>query len=210
MGATYFFRDYHTLKMIPSHVIPSILEERGGDGGEINIWSAGCANGSEPYTVALILKESLEEDLFERVNIYATDIDPNFKFGRIVTGGSYSADALKKIPVEIFRKNFIQDPEISGNYLISGDIRKHVRYMWHDLNSMLPPVNKDFDIIICKNVLLHFREQESIDIIRMFYDSLAEGGFLITEQTQKIPSDLERMFRQFVSSAQIHRTVRFE
>jgi len=206
MGATYFFRDNHTLRMLPSHVIPFILKER-GDYGDINIWSAGCANGSEPYTIALILKETLDADIFNRTNIYATDIDPNFRFREIVSRGSYHGDAVKKIPVETFQRYFTKDPEVPGNYLISDNIREHVMYMWHDLNSMNPPVNKEFDIIICKNVLLHFRKEDSIDIIRMFYRTLRREGFLITEQTQKIPSGMEGMFRQFIGSVQIHRKI---
>lgn len=206
MGATYFFRDYHTLRMIPSHVIPVILKE-GEKDRKINIWSAGCANGSEPYTVALILKDTLDEDIFDRTCIYATDIDPNFKFREIISRGSYSRDALKKIPEETFQRHFMEDPEVPGNCLISDEIRKHVMYIWHDLNSMTPPVNKEFDIILCKNVLLHFQKDDSIDIMRMFYRTLCHEGFLITEQTQKIPSCMEGMFRQFIGSAQIHRKI---
>lgn len=206
MGATYFFRDLYTLKLIPSHVIPFILEER-GEKNEINIWSAGCANGSEPYTVALILKEALEEDIFGRINIYATDIDPNFKFREIVARGSYSGDRLKRIPDGTFRKYFTEDPDISGNYMVSGDIRERVRYKWHDLNSMISPENRKFDIIICKNVLIHFQKQNLIDILRMFHQVLDDEGFLITEQTQKIPSCMGDMFSQFIPSAQIHKKI---
>lgn len=207
MGATYFFRDYHTLKMIPSYVIPMLMENRGDDEERINIWSAGCANGSEPYTVALILKDTLDSEIFNRVDIYATDIDPNNRFGRIISRGSYSENALKKVPEEIFIENFKEEPGVYGSYAISEKIKNKIVYVRHDLNSMVPPLNRKFEIIICKNVLIHFRLEKKLDIIKMFYDSLTDGGFLITEQTQKIPSEIGFMFSQFVGSAQIHRKI---
>lgn len=99
MGATFFFRDTQTLKMIPYTLIPLILEDEDHRSNRnINIWSAGCANGSEPYTLAILLKEILDEEIFSRIQIYATDIDPNNRFENIIKKGSYPQDSLKKIP----------------------------------------------------------------------------------------------------------------
>ena len=90
MGATYFFRDIQTLKMIACVLIPLILEDEDyKDKRSINIWSAGCANGAEPYTLAILLKEILDEEIFSRIQIYATDIDPNNRFENIIKKGSY-------------------------------------------------------------------------------------------------------------------------
>ena len=62
-------------------------------------------------------------------------------------------------------------------------------------------------LIVCKNVLLHFNERERIKVIEMFHDALAEGGFFATEQTQKMPKELESMFEPVVSNAQLFRKV---
>lgn len=109
MGATYFFRDTQTLKVIPCILIPQILEDEDcKNKRSINIWSAGCANGSEPYTLAIILKELLDEEIFSRIQIYATDIDPNNKFENIIKKDSYPENALQKIPEKTFVNNFIK------------------------------------------------------------------------------------------------------
>ncbi|MFZ2498755.1 MAG: CheR family methyltransferase [Methanosarcina sp.] len=206
MGATFFFRDTQTLKMIPYTLIPLILEDEDHRSNRnINIWSAGCANGSEPYTLAILLKEILDEEIFSRIQIYATDIDPNNRFENIIKKGSYPQDSLKKIPENMFLNNFIKDANIQGNYLISEIIREHVTYAWHNLLSLKPIIERPFDIILCKNVLLHFTEQQSTDIINMFYQSLSNSGFFITEQTQKLPISSSRQFEQFISNARIYK-----
>jgi chemotaxis protein methyltransferase CheR len=71
----------------------------------------------------------------------------------------------------------------------------------------LEPVRKGFGLIVCKNVLLHFKEEERINVIRMFHDTLVEGGFFVTEQTQKMPVELESIFEPVVSNAQLFRKV---
>jgi len=209
MGATFFFRDTQTLKMIPCVLIPLILEgEEYKSNKDINIWSAGCANGAEPYTLAIILKELLDEEIFSRIQIYATDIDPNNRFENIVKKGSYPQDDLKKIPEKMFVNNFFKDPDIQGNYFISGKIREHVKYTRHNLLSLKPVIERPFDVILCKNVLLHFTEKQITDITNMFYQSLSNSGFFITEQTQKLPVSSSKQFEQFISNARIYKKIK--
>lgn len=209
MGATYFFRDTQTLRMIPCTLIPLILEDEGlRNSKNIDIWSAGCANGSEPYTLAIILKEILDEETFSRVRIYATDIDPNNRFERIIKKGSYPQEDLQKIPEAMFTKNFIKDLDVQGNYLVSEEIKAHVMYMRHNLLSLKPVIESPFDVILCKNVLLHFTEKQITDIINMFYQSLSNEGFFITEQTQKLPSSSSKQFSQFISNARIYKKLK--
>jgi chemotaxis protein methyltransferase CheR len=206
MGATFFFRDTQTLNMIPYTLIPLILEDEDHRSNRnINIWSAGCANGSEPYTLAILLKEILDEEIFSRIQIYATDIDPNNRFENIIKKGSYPQDSLKKIPEKMFLNNFIKDANIQGNYLISEIIREHVTYAWHNLLSLKPIIERQFDIILCKNVLLHFTEQQSTDIINMFYQSISNSGFFITKKKKKLPVSSSRQFEQFISNARIYK-----
>lgn len=107
----------------------------------------------------------------------------------------------------MFLNNFIKDANIQGNYLISEIIREHVTYAWHNLLSLKPIIERPFDIILCKNVLLHFTEQQSTDIINMFYQSLSNSGFFITEQTQKLPVSSSRQFEQFISNARIYKKI---
>jgi len=61
---------------------------------------------------------------------------------------------------------------------------------------------------MCKNVLLHFTQEERVKVIKMFHDTLIDGGYFVSEQTQKMPAELENYFEQIVPNAQIFRKVK--
>jgi len=201
MGFTFFFRDFQTLDLIREYVLPVVGLRR-----YINMWSAGCATGQEPYTIAILLRENMGPMLFRNVKLLATDIDENNQYGTIIVNGSYPAKELERIPPEIFERYFSPDPEKPGNCLIDEEIRKRVEFQQHNLLS-LKPVREDLSLIVCKNVLLHFTEEERVDVLKMYYHALNESGFLIVEHTQKMPLSLQGHFEQVVPYAQLFRKV---
>ena len=71
----------------------------------------------------------------------------------------------------------------------------------------LTPIGGSFSLILCKNVLLHFQAAERVKVIKMFHDSLAPGGYFATEQTQKMPPELEHLFVKVAPHGQIFRKV---
>lgn len=201
MAFTYFFRDMQTLEMIRDHVVLVLRTRR-----YIHIWDAGCAMGPEPYSLAIILKDNMGPMIFRNVKIHATDIDNSNLFADIIRNGIYPAEELKRIPQEIFQKYF-EPTESPGYFRVIEDIRKRVFYQKHDLLS-LQPVRTDLLFILCKNVLLHFKHEERVQIITMFYNALEDSGFFAMEQTQKIPPELDSLFEPVVSNAQLFRKVK--
>jgi chemotaxis protein methyltransferase CheR len=201
MGFTFFFRDFQTLDLIREHVLPVIGLRR-----YINVWSAGCSTGQEPYTIAILLRENMGQMLFRNVKLIATDIDENNQYGTIIRNGSYPAKELERIPPEIFKRYFSEDPINPGHFLVDEEIRKRVEFQQHNL-LLLKPVRDDLSLIVCKNVLLHFTEEERVSVLKMFYHALNEKGFLIVEHTQKMPASLQGHFEQVVPYAQLFRKV---
>ncbi|CAG1000786.1 Chemotaxis protein methyltransferase [Methanosarcinales archaeon] len=200
MAFTFFFRDLQTIEMIRDHVVPALRTRK-----YINIWDAGCAMGPEPYTLAIILRENMGDMIFRNVKIHATDIDGSNLFGKIIIEGIYPMETVERIPKGIFDKYF-EPAGKSGHFRVIEAIRKCISFQKHDLLS-LEPIRKDMGLIVCKNVLLHFKEEERINVIKMFHGALQEGGFFVTEQTQKIPNELEDLFEPVVSNAQIFRKI---
>lgn len=200
MAFTFFFRDLQTIEMIRDHVVPTLRTRK-----YINIWDAGCAMGPEPYTLAIILRENMGDMIFRNVKIHATDIDGSNLFGKIISEGTYPRETVERIPKGIFNKYF-EPAEKPNHFRIIEEIRKCIFFQKHDLLS-LQPVRKDFTLIVCKNVLLHFKEEERINVVRMFYSALEKGGYFVSEQTQKMPRELEGMFEPVVSNAQLFRKV---
>lgn len=196
MAFTYFFRDVQTLELACDYALPVLKTRR-----YINIWDAGCAMGPEPYTLAILLRERMGRMYFRNVRITATDIDGSNLFGPIITEGVYPREQVDRIPRDLFNEYF-EMAEKKGHYRIKEEIRKALAYRKHDLMTLQAPRN-DFGLIVCKNVLLHFNEDQRIKIIQMFYDSLMEGGFLVFEQTQPLPKPMEHLYKPVVSNAQL-------
>jgi chemotaxis protein methyltransferase CheR len=200
MAFTYFFRDLHTLEMIRDNVVPYLRSRR-----YIHIWDAGCAMGPEPYSLAIMLRENIGPMIFRNVKIHATDIDNSNLFEDIIHNAIYPEEQVKRIPRDIFEKYFMPAGEANHFQLIE-EIRKRIQFQKHDLLS-LQPIRTDLLLIVCKNVLLHFQPAARIEVIKMFHSALEDGGYFVTEQTQKLPKEVEPLFGPVASNAQLFRKI---
>jgi len=200
MAFTYFFRDMQTLNTIKDYTLPYLKSRQ-----HIKIWDAGCAMGPEPYSLAIILHANMGNMYFRNVKIIASDIDGSDLFEKIIVEGSYPRADVQRIPEEILIKYLTQSID-KTSYTILPEIRNSVNFIKHDLLSLVP-VEKDLGLVLCKNVLLHFTQEERIKVIRMFYECLSEGGFFAMEQTQKLPEEVKNLFEPIVSNAQLFRKI---
>jgi len=167
----------------------------------LKIWDAGCSTGAEPFTFAIILAERTTMEFMRGVQIFATDIDELQHFRPLIESGIYPYEQLKRIPGELFQKYFIKTNP-SDNFQLIPQIHNAVKFYKHNLLS-LDKIDYNFDLVICKNVLLHFTANERINVLKMFYQSLNPNGLLVMEQNQKIPVELESFFRQLTPQAQL-------
>ena len=199
MAFTFFFRDTQTLELLAEHALPELKRRQ-----HIRVWDAGCAFGPEPYSLAIILRENMGHFLFRNVKIFATDIDES-DFGTTIADGVYSEQELGRLPRDILDRYFAphQPP---GSYQISAEMRSAVQFERHDLLT-LKPVREDFGMIVCKNVLLHFTPEQRGEVVKMFHHALSEGGYFVTENTQKLPPGTEHLFCQVTGAAQLFQKV---
>jgi len=198
MAFTFFFRDAETLELAIEQVLPGLrVRDR------IDIWDAGCAHGPEPCTLAILLREKLPESLFRKVRIHATDVDRGF--AAQVAEGDFPESELRRLPAGILEKYFRPLGD-SGRYCLAEELRSAISFSHHDLLS-LEPFQKNLSLIVCKNVLLHFNEEQRRKVVRMFHAALRYDGALVMEHTQKIPAPLGNLFRPLVGHAQVHAKV---
>lgn len=201
MASTFFFRDTHTLYHAARILTPEVTGR-----SRIRIWDAGCATGPEPYTLAMILADTWDKSSFNNLNISATDIDENDEYVSVLENGIYPDDEAKLIPEAIFNKYCIELPDPPGCFKVNGYISERIQFQKHNLLT-LEPIGQGFSLIVCKNVLLHFQQSERLEVIKMFHKALDLGGFLATENTQKMPPELSHLFVQEVSDAQLFRKI---
>jgi len=200
MAFTFFMRDQPTLEHAADHMI------RYASGrSRIKIWDAGCAMGQETYTVAMIFAQKMNQFGFKNLRIDATDFDSANNFGDIVNAAAYPSEELQRTPSELLGKYF-EPSETPGHLRVVDQLRNRVFFQYHDLLS-LKPIGFDYCLVVCKNVMLHFQYPERVEVFRMFHQALAPGGYLATENTQKLPQEVEHLFTQVVPDAQLYKKV---
>ena len=198
MAFTYFSRDLQTLEVVIKHVVPYITGR-----SHIRVWDAGCAMGQEAYTLAMLFAENMGGFSFKNLRIHATDIDECSLFGQTICSGVYKEEEVKRMPTEMLDKYFGPDDR-PGLFRIADNLRSRILYQKHDLLT-LKPIGQGFSLIVCKNVLLHFQPADRIEVISMFHQSLAPGGYFATEQTQKMPAEVAHLFEQASGGVQVFR-----
>ena len=200
MAFTFFMRDQPTLEYAADHMIPYASGR-----SRIKIWDAGSALGQETYTIAMIFAEKMNQFGFKNLRIDATDYDSANNFGEVVTAAIYPYEELQRTPVELFEKYF-EPADKPGYHRVVELLRSRVSFQYHDLLSF-KPVGSDYCLVVCKNVMLHFQYPERVEVYRMFHKALAPGGYLATENTQKLPQEVAHLFEQVVPDAQLYKKV---
>lgn len=203
MAFTFFFRDIHTLDLAIKAISPEVCGR-----SSIRIWDAGCAMGPETYTIAILLAENIGRFAFKNIRIDATDIDEQDTFGETIQKARYSYDLLQRIPEKFFKTYFSPSPQ-DGYYTVSESLKKKVYFHKHNLLTF-NPVGDGYTLIVCKNVLLHFTQQQRIEVLKMYHRSLMPGGYLILERTQQLPLEVRHLFQPLSSEAQFFKSIEIQ
>jgi chemotaxis protein methyltransferase CheR len=187
MALTEFFGDAKTFEAICKLAIPELRTRR-----FIKIWDAGCATEQEPFSLAIHIRELVGHMYYRNIKIHATDIDVANLDEEAIYDLAYPRTQMSHISNDMFEKYF-EPGEKDGTFAVTEEIKDTVTFEKHDLLT-LKPLEQNFSLILCKNVLPAFKDDIRYNIIKMFYDSLVEQGFLVLGKTQKLPKDFTRLF----------------
>ncbi|MBX9688752.1 MAG: hypothetical protein K2X27_18740 [Candidatus Obscuribacterales bacterium] len=178
IGETYFFRDPAIWSNLENSILPEFQRLlNSGARKEINIWSAACCTGEEPYTLAMLLSRmpSINKAAFR---IYASDINKGFL--EHARNGVYAPWAMRATSAAMKTTHF-EDAD-KGRFQISDSIRNSVRFFYHNLVEGKHPLedkNAKFDLIFCRNVLMYFNAEQSMAVIRRMSSLLHDNGCLL-------------------------------
>lgn len=183
VNVTEFFRDGTTFQAFKELVIPELVtEKKKKKAGLIRVWSAGCASGEEPLSLALAFLQVLGPELDRMwLSIYGTDIDEAALAQ--ARRGVYSAKALRALPARDAERYFRLQPE--GRYVVSDALRKLVRYQRHDL--IHDPPLTHVDVVVCRYVFIYMSRELQERVLRSFHSSLNRTGFLVLGRTESMP-----------------------
>jgi chemotaxis protein methyltransferase CheR len=142
----------------------------------IKVWIAGCATGEEIYSIAILLQE---EGLLNRSVIYATDI--NQKSLQVAKDGVYAVENMKAYTANYQKaggtKSFSEYYKAKYNSVIfDKSLKQNIVFAAHNL--AVDKSFNEFQLIICRNVLIYFNQQLQSKVINLFHESLCPFGFL--------------------------------
>ncbi|NLJ99952.1 MAG: protein-glutamate O-methyltransferase CheR [Clostridia bacterium] len=183
INVSEFFRNPDIFSYLENTILPESFEGK----RQVKIWSAACSNGSEPYSLAMIM-----EDVFPGVSyeIIATDIDENILDA--ARKGVYDVRMLKNVTPRRLKKYFTQDDE--GLYKINEDLKKNISYRKHDL--LVDKYGMGYDLIVCRNVTIYFTKETQFDIYTKMNASLKPDGVLFIGATENIIQHRELGFEK--------------
>lgn len=198
INVSEFFRNPEAFKAIRKKIIPAIAQRKENIANyNIRIWSAGCATGEEPYSLAILLKETLKELGHNiKITIIATDIDKEAL--RKAKIGSYGENVLKKFTPRQIAAYFDKNDD---KYCIKNQIKVMVKFMNHNMISDEPP--PAIDLILCRNVIIYFSKELQNKVYANFYDALVPLGFLVAGKTESLMDIKEEFFTKVDLSERI-------
>ena len=209
INVSRFFRNTLAFAFLAERVLPAILAQKRDTHGEsLRVWSAGCAAGEEPYSVAMLLKELLHKDSLPLpLNLFATDIDEQAL--QRAEAGTYSFDSVKDMPHMYVKTYFTVQ---ANSYVIAPEIRKLVDFSRYDLlgsKTYAPPdsVFGDFDLVLCRNVLIYVQPEFHERIFDKLYRALASGGYLMLGEAEAPPPGFQGQFTQVNVCCHIYQKV---
>lgn len=172
INVSEFFRNPEIFEELKNKLKEELLR----NSSSLKIWSAACSIGAEPYSIAMYLEDLSPNG---RHKIIATDLDSTIL--ERAKKGEYVASEIKNVKKDYINKYFtIMDDK----YSISPKIKSMVTFKKHDL--ILESYEKDFDLIVCRNVVIYFNQDVKDVIYKKFSQSLKKGGLLFVGATESI------------------------
>jgi len=183
---TEFFRERHHFEVLVNEVLPTLL---GPDGpcrdGHLNVWSAACSTGEEPYTLAMVLTEA--RDKWPRLNasIMATDI--NREVLQHAIRAVYSKPVVQPVPAHMRTRYLLRGKgEKDGYYRVVPELRKMVTFRHTNLISGEFPFNQPMDVVFCRNVIIYFDRPTQAELFRRMYAKMSPGAYLFLGHAESL------------------------
>jgi chemotaxis protein methyltransferase CheR len=200
VNVSEFFRNPRTFRVLTREVLPVLVAQKRAQGGRsVRVWSAGCATGEEPYSLAITFSEYLGDALGEfPVVIYATDVDgPSLAAAR---DARYRLPDVVRVPRLVLRRHF--EPDGAG-YRVRQTIRRMVHFRRHDLLAPFP--FRRMDLAVCRNVFIYMTRPFQERVLAMLHEVLNPGGFLVLGKVEGLTGPARELFEVVNLAERIYR-----
>lgn len=188
-GETYFFRDSHPFDCLRDIIIPEVLKTKLSN-QKLSIWSAVCSSGQEPYSLAILLKESFNHLKDEQIKIFASDISMTV-LEKAKSGAYTSFELSRGLDDNIINKYFSRDID---TYKINSKLKYLINFFQFNLLDDYFNIPM-MDIILLRNVLIYFNKKNRDIVINKIKNKLNINGFLILGATEYIDFEDDSFYR---------------
>lgn len=179
---TAFFREPAHFTLLAEQVA-ALLKE---GANPVRIWSAGCSTGQEPFSMAMVLAESIPNLPAQRIEIWASDL--SLEVIKAAMNAIYNESEVKGVSQSRLRRFFLRGKgPRSGSYRAVPEIRDLVKFRHIDLRNATWPLPTDFHIIFCRNVSIYFAEDERMVLLNRLAQHLRPGGWLAMGNGEILP-----------------------
>jgi chemotaxis protein methyltransferase CheR len=200
INVSKFFRNPETFACLATKVIPELWASKAPI---LRFWSAGCATGEEPYSLAVLCREHAvaNHDVrgLDRIRIVGSDLDREAVSS--ASKGRYHPAAFAETPPAVVDKYF---PLEHGMHSVSPQIRNLVAFEQRDLLDGSGPFGR-MHLIICRNVIIYFTRETQEKLFERFYDLLLPGGFLVLGKVETLLGKSREFFAPVSSRERVYR-----
>jgi chemotaxis protein methyltransferase CheR len=189
INVSSFYRDAAKWGFLIQKLLPQMMKKQRWS-YEVDIWSAGCSIGAEPYTLSMVLNHFFP---FSKYRIWATDIDPAV-LGRAVRGGPYQQSEMEELPEE-FRRKYLEERE-ERQYWVHPRLQKTIQFELFDL--LQETTDRQFDLILCRNVVIYFVKDYKQYVHEMLANCLKPRGIIFTGSIEVI-SDYRSLGLRYIA-----------
>jgi chemotaxis protein methyltransferase CheR len=181
INETYFFRNAGHFDALRNHILTKFSKEN--KDGIIRIWSAGCSTGEEPYSIAMIALDMLQDGRDLQIEILGTDVDRS-AIDR-AERGVYRKRSLRATS-DIYKDKYFSEND--GRFEVDQKLKDMVRFMPFNLmDAPCPkPSQGSWDIIICRNVVIYFDQESARHVVGMFHGALNDDGYLFMGHSESL------------------------
>ncbi len=186
IGVTSFFRDPEAFKALQEQVVPKLFAGR-PTGAAIRVWVPGCSTGEEAYSLAILLRERLEEQRQSfKLQVFATDLDSQAV--AVARAGIYPASISTDITPERLARFFRPEPGDADGNPPAYRIRKNIRdlLVFSEQNVIRDPPFSKLDLISCRNLLIYMGPELQRKLILLFHYAISPGGFLFLGTSESL------------------------
>jgi len=181
---TDFFREPQHFDFLNRYVLPEFYSSY-GENRKLKIWSAGCSTGEEPYTLAMVLQEYVNKHHGYDYEIFATDLSTRV-LERAITA-VYAEDRISDIPMDVKKRYFLRSKDVKSRTVrVVPELRTKIKFGRLNFMDNQYPVDRDFDIVFCRNVLIYFDRETQQDVINKLASKLKPDGFFFLGHSESI------------------------